>query len=318
MKREPANDRESPGQAARAPGKLLLAGEYAVLEGAPALVIAINRYAHARCGGTSRRAGEPSRLHLAIAEVLGLDIRTRDRELLQQLEIDTSDLFEGTRKLGLGSSAAACVAAIAAIIGDCTNKERICALAIDAHRRFQSGLGSGFDVAASTCGGALVHVQGQAPTGIKLPEGLYWQAFAWPRAASSPHAIRRWRTVHNRQALIETASRLPDSARAGADSLLACIEEFQCRLMEIDRAHRLGIVTPEQQLLAEQARGVGVEYGAPILFKQAGAGGGDISIALSTSRDALQALWDITVQSSLRLPPTPLELAMDMQGVVHE
>lgn len=44
------------GLRASAPGKLFLCGEYAVLEGAPAVLTAIDRRAVARFGGRARRA----------------------------------------------------------------------------------------------------------------------------------------------------------------------------------------------------------------------------------------------------------------------
>ena len=96
---------------ASAPGKLLIAGEYAVLEGAPALVAAINRRARAEMRASGEARTEPvSPLHLAIGGTLGSDTSE-----LERLHLDTRALFLGQRKLGLGSSAAACVAGIAAL-----------------------------------------------------------------------------------------------------------------------------------------------------------------------------------------------------------
>lgn len=303
----PTSDNEV---SAHAPGKLLIAGEFAVLEGAPALVLAINRHARATLSASVREdAKMPSPLHLAVCAA----VNTGSNELCR-LKIDTDRLFHKGRKLGLGSSAAACVAAVALLGRAADSKDQIFERALDAHRRLQSGLGSGFDVAASTYGGALIYSQAAQPTPAPLPKGFHWKAFAWNRPVSSRDAIERWRAVRKSEQLLEAASKLPRSIQSSASSLLDVIEEFQERMLELDRRHFLAIATPEQQALAARAKKMGEEMGAKILFKQSGAGGGDVGIALSTSIEVLQAFSDIAVQSGLK----SLDLAIDMQGVLRD
>ena len=292
----------------RAPGKLLIAGEFAVLEGAPALVIAINRHATATLVSTPfKSTSEPSPLHLAVAEVL-----QTDQEQVSRLNIDTSTLFEKGRKLGLGSSSAACAAAVAALNPASTSRDQTFELATHAHRRLQSGLGSAFDVAASTYGGALVYTQGARPMRVNLPAGLFWKAFSWNRSASTLRAIERWRNVQSHSQLLQAACNLPRSIQSGAADLFDSIWEFQQRLLALDRAYSLGIASAQQHELAARAEALTTEH--RVLFKQSGAGGGDVSIAISTSAGTLKAFSNIAVQSGLK----PLELDIDMQGVVRE
>ena len=63
------------GYAARAPGKAMLLGEYAVLDGAPALVTAVDRYAEARYG-----AGPGERLSPFIIEAAAAARRAAEGE----------------------------------------------------------------------------------------------------------------------------------------------------------------------------------------------------------------------------------------------
>jgi len=131
------------GVEASAPGKLLLIGEYAVLDGAPALVMAVNRRVDVRIepppGGAGRLSApqlgilqaemriEADQLHCDAtdADALGLTGRLIPAILCAlgrapgeianiNIEIDSGALFEaagGRRvKLGLGSSAAVCAA----------------------------------------------------------------------------------------------------------------------------------------------------------------------------------------------------------------
>ena len=133
---------------ARAPGKLLLIGEYAVLDGAPALVMAVDRYVDVRvesaredsgrlsapqlgirkapmrieadqlrCEGVDELAlGLTGRLVPAILRALG---RALDEITTIDIEIDSAALFESDAgrpvKLGLGSSAAVCAALTVAL-----------------------------------------------------------------------------------------------------------------------------------------------------------------------------------------------------------
>ncbi len=130
---------------AHAPGKLILIGEYAVLEGAPSLVMAIERYAKISIHRNGQSGFEVNSLtlglpqlpfeldaegsilfpeHLSATEIEQLRFfracfeyfsgRTGFRNQIEpfQIALDTSEFYmrESGRKLGLGSSAALTVA----------------------------------------------------------------------------------------------------------------------------------------------------------------------------------------------------------------
>lgn len=166
---------------ASAPGKLLIAGEYAVLEGHPALVTATSRRAHAqlsaveddslslqlpeglRCQVVRAREGltllppaPEAALLLALLRVLDDDNLPLPSGLL---EVDTAGFYLGSEKLGLGSSAAVCASVAALLVSDDrrSSPANFHALADEAHTRFSGpqGKGSGVDVAASCHGGTF-------------------------------------------------------------------------------------------------------------------------------------------------------------------
>jgi phosphomevalonate kinase len=216
---------------ASAPGKAILLGEYAVLEGAPAVVTAVDRRARAavepiperqihvvsaeRPGSAAvieldasgwywRDAEDAERLRL-VHEVLRAILPARPQRVVGfRIQLDTQAFFAsncGMRaKLGLGSSAAltvACAAAVASFVR---------APAFDArspdwqaevhriHRSFQNGQGSGADIAASLCGGSLIYTRDPSSAG---PQPLRWPAtlharFVWSgRSASTPLMLAR-------------------------------------------------------------------------------------------------------------------------------
>lgn len=127
---------------ATAPGKLILTGEYAVLDGAPALVVAVNRRVVAR-----RRSGptgsSPFLIAVAdeIARVYGADHPATQAAM--DIVCDSSAFFLGNTKLGLGSSAAVTVAATALAIGAASgavpviDREAVLAIASAAHANAQ-------------------------------------------------------------------------------------------------------------------------------------------------------------------------------------
>src|SRR5262249_38651593 len=131
---------------ASAPGKVLWAGEYAVLDGHPAVVSAVDRRVVARFGDAAQ---ELSPFLEAVRAELG--------DAVGRVQVDSSALARDGRKLGLGSSAAAVVAAAGLVLGT-DDRARIHEVAHRAHARAQAprgARGSGADIAASVHGGLL-------------------------------------------------------------------------------------------------------------------------------------------------------------------
>src|SRR5215831_414462 len=97
---------------ATAPGKLILTGEYAVLDGAQAIVVAVDRRAVARRNATPRGS---SPFLVAVAEEIAARRGASDPAARAALEIsvDSTAFYNRAQKLGLGSSAAVTVAATA-------------------------------------------------------------------------------------------------------------------------------------------------------------------------------------------------------------
>ncbi len=215
-----------------APGKLVLLGEYAVLEGVAAWSLAIDRRArvgiHHRSSPTHRLTSTlfPDReLAFTVDDgrrltwSIGNDntFRTGIEHLLKpwlgklaasadglSIRLDTAAFFETLNdrpeKLGFGSSAALTVAFHTAMAALCQSDTQESSLAaqIAAHRQQQGGVGSGIDIATSLSGG-LIRFQ-REPEGIAvvpatLPEDFHWLA-VWSGSSASTgdmlRQIRRW------------------------------------------------------------------------------------------------------------------------------
>jgi phosphomevalonate kinase len=207
-----------PAIEAEAPGKLVLVGEYAILEGAPGLAVAVDVRAKARVAaipgpgnqlvipGTGQRFGfhwvpdsrprweqnSPGAFGLPLemcAEILstrGL-LPRRSGLATCEIQLDTSAFFltasGGERqKLGLGSSAAVVVALTGALLrlaGETSlSRQDLIDICCEAHRRLQGGVGSGIDVATSVTGGTVAVAAGQDP--VTGARILQAQPVAWP------------------------------------------------------------------------------------------------------------------------------------------
>jgi phosphomevalonate kinase len=204
---------------ASAPGKLVLLGDYAVLEGAPALAVAVDRRAEARVvptadglvrvdapelgvsaamagwGGDGRlrwRCDAAVAARLELVESLCNGLAARDLLPAGQglrIELDTSGFFdpagEGRRKLGLGSSAALTVALASALAIAGGHAERVADRArwlgelLALHRAWQGGQGSGVDIAASLAGGMVRYQPGSEGRAPQV------EARAWPPAGAA-------------------------------------------------------------------------------------------------------------------------------------
>ena len=106
---------------ATAPGKLILTGEYAVLDGAPALVVAVDRRVIAR-RRTGPRGSSPFLLSVAdeLARRFGPDHPATKAAF--EIVVDSQRFFLGQYKLGIGSSAAVTVAATALALASLHDK----------------------------------------------------------------------------------------------------------------------------------------------------------------------------------------------------
>ena len=156
---------------ASAPGKLIIAGEYAVLQGGPAVVVAVNRRVVATIGERTMASPFLAAVTAALAEEFGDDDEITQRSLA--IHIDSSALYLDGAKLGLGSSAAVTVAAVALAIGNTTNNlPRIYRIAAHAHAEAQGARGargSGADIAAAVFGGALQFQRSGAHSQLPWP-----------------------------------------------------------------------------------------------------------------------------------------------------
>ena len=320
-----------------APGKALLCGEYAVLRGAPAVSLAVNR----RAVVTARQAdadhhtvttpgfagGEWRFTVDASGRVHGLDERPVDGipivdavfetvsgagNVSLEIRIDTRPFVDATSgdKLGLGSSAAATVALVAALGGGVALGTDLFDVALAAHRRLQGGQGSGVDVATSCLGGVTVYRQGQQPSPAAWPDGLQVRFLYSGRPASTTAAIRRLAATDNdAPAWTRLTRAAEDAANAlqsdGAAQVLEAVSNYADALRQFDETHRLDIYAAGHLAIAELAQDCGVVY------KPCGAGGGDIGIALAVSGADIETFIARAVESGFLY----LDLQRDDRGV---
>ena len=214
-----------------APGKMMVAGEYAVLYGFPALVMAMD--CRAKTTLTPADKCSVRGIDDAVFEVIKEEnvvkiLQAKPENQLRLFEvalnyfykfhplpnyaitINSAGFFSHGQKLGLGSSAAATVSLTAALLRAQTGKSpspndiRLHALAI--HHRLNDGFGSGADIYASVFGGvfrfskqdtAIRHIQPwQNPNWIIQPvfSGKSQSTKSWVEK------IQRWATQNLEEA----------------------------------------------------------------------------------------------------------------------
>lgn len=298
---------------ASAPGKVVLSGEYAVLDGAPAVAMAVNRRASATIDtgvpaavtSPGRHAAQDTRLLDCVCEAL--DIARPAAGIV----LDTrsfSDAASG-RKLGIGSSAALAVALVRALSPDDVDSSRVFRAALTAHRSFQDGSGSGVDVAASTTGGLVEYRAGFAPRSLAWPRDLD-HALLWSGVVASTSskiaAYRRKATAASANELRAASIDLADRWRRGdVRDLLDGYRDYVAALRRFDVDHALGIFDAGHDDLAR--------YETPddTVYKPCGAGGGDVGIVFGADPDSVSRFVRHAESRGFRR----LDLAIDMRGV---
>jgi phosphomevalonate kinase len=299
-----------------APGKLVLTGAYAVLEGAPAIVVAVDRYAV-------------------------VDVQSPTKVDVRSLQ------DEAGQKLGLGSSAASIVASFGARAlarGDdprhAAVRSEIFRAARDAHQRQQGG-GSGVDVAASVHGGLLRYTvvrnpsgpppRGSKPAGpssasppssrrfetsihaVDMPAGLVLAAFWSGTSARTSDLLGRVDALRARGGAAAVFTALRGVAEEAADAVgdagrfVQRAAAFGRALAALGDAADAPIVPPAFAELSALAERQGAA------FFPSGAGGGDVAVWLGL--DAPSPTFNARATA---LALAPLSIAVDHGGVRPE
>lgn len=319
---------------ASAPGKLVLCGEYAVLDGAPAICMAIDR--RARVAIATSEADHHTVSAPGFSEVPGY-FEDKDGEIVWlagcpefrlvgdvwhtanartntslAIVLDSSEFVDAGdgSKIGVGSSAALTVA-LSAVLSELAETDAdASSIAFAAHRRFQDGLGSGTDVACSISGGLIEYTMGaRQPQKLRWPEGLayavLWSGVAASTARKLAHLDRQ--AVRSSHATLVAAARALAKAWASASvaTILSEYRDYTEALREFSLDHELGVFDAGHEELVRLANTAGLVY------KPCGAGGGDIGILLADNEAAIRSFIGNELPASFK----KMNMQIDIQGV---
>lgn len=268
-----------------APGKLVVAGEYAVVDGGAAVVAAIDR--GVRCtvepGDELVTPGDDRFVRAALAAV---QAPARRYVFEDAHPVDLAD------KPGFGGSAAATVAACAAgLVARGASLDDLLETALAVHHEVQ-GSGSGIDVRASVRGGATRWPEG---TTVELPP---LSAVYSGRSARTGPRVRRYLAWAGREAFVRASDALVEAL---AEDPVAALEQLRELLVAMSRDAGVDYWTDEHAHIARLAR----EHGGAA--KPSGAGGGDVAVAIVPDPDARAAFEAACAEADL--PPIAVSLA---------
>jgi phosphomevalonate kinase len=300
----------------------MLSGEYVVLDGAPAIVAAVDARAVARFALNNAHAANVP------PEVVATWALARERFPQLPSEPPTIDVRAlrdptGAQKLGLGSSAAAAAAtagfalAHAGVSLDAeATPTMLFELAFAGHRVIAPE-GSGADVAAAALGG---FVRFEATTGapkvlpacraLTAPPGLLTRVVWTGQAARTSDLVAQVRAFQARDprefatcasALAETAAAFAN-AFEGADlaDLLLLTAQYHCGMRTLGERAGAPIVEARLAHVAELAEACGGRA------KPSGAGGGDVAIAFFARASDAEAFDQALLSSPFRALPLVL------------
>ncbi len=288
---------------ATAPGKAILFGEHSVVYRGPAIVIAIDRRAK-----ITAKEREDERIRFDCLDlgfegyfegeeyhpVAGEEWRGKRlqamlvaaRKTMEHLDkhsgLDLTVRSDIPIAAGLGSSAAICVATVAAtgeLLDGNMSQQEICDIAYEGEKMVH-GTPSGVDNNISTYGGVLSYETGVGIERIDFQGGLPLVIGNSRRKRSTRRLVARVRALRERNP--ELVDGLIDSigeiSRKGLEAIKARDYPMVGDLMNINHGllSALGVSISRLDILVHAARGAGA-YGA----KLTGAGGGGCMIAIT-------------------------------------
>ena len=334
------------------PGKIVLCGEYAVLHGAPAIVAALDLrvIVRVRLSNSSHWICTSSIYPTAYIDPVKLRSVTHDVNVQPQLgkllhcvlsvlpiqifdalppnlslDIDSSALYLGHAKLGVGSSAACIVALLATLLSLSSSihfdlnklKDRhyLHQLSYQANTNFQQRLGSGLDIAASIYGGTIIYNK-DTPFSVKtftLPSELFIAFYFVGNSASTTTLLakyKQWLELQKDNAIVETlkctAAHLASVPNPVAGRYFDLFSKFSDSLLALDKVSGLGIFSKEHLLMHNLSTSL------DLVYKTCGAGGGDVGMGLSMDK-AILSKFSEKVKNSLNI--AELKASLDNLGV---
>lgn len=281
-----------------APGKVVVLGEYAVLDGAPALVAAVDLGVCCTwTPGSTRSATSPT----GDTRFVDAALRHADAPPGRYSFTDHNPPDTAT-KPGLGGSGAATVVATLAaraLSGRSTTPAELFNEAQAVHHAVQ-GSGSGVDVAASSWGGMLRFVVGEVPRPV--PPASLLVVWSGSSAQTGPR-VAAYRAWHPRETFVRRSTELVDGFHADP---IASLRDAGELLHAMAKQAGIAYATDALTEIARLAR----DHGGAA--KPSGAGGGDCAVALLPA-EAVEAFTRATTRAGMpvlaaRLAPGAHEL----------
>ncbi len=361
-----------------APGKLFLSGEWSVLEGNHGLVAAVNRRVHCvieenneilvsiddykiknvkaefdgkKISWTGASEYENEKLIFTkgaletVLQYIGNFKPFKIRTWGEETSIEVNGI---RKKIGFGSSAAATVSIIAAVIAyhdkdirSRSAKDIIYKLAAVAHYLAQGKIGSGFDIAASVYGGAFVYrkpdsqwllkeleknIKGAAEKNwpelyieeLMIPENFHLLV-AWTKESASTSAMVRAMNEYKKSspdrheelvmAVANAAKNVIDAfKKSDNEKILTYIQKNEDALRRLGKESGVRIETDELRLLSDVAS----EHGGA--GKLSGAGGGDCGIAVCFDKKTAEKIKKAWQKNGLHI----VDASIDKDGIRTE
>ena len=255
-----------------APGKVVLVGEYAVLDGARAVVAAVDR-------GVQCDVHPADRLKITTPDGDDRYVRAALHDApAAHYAFAHHRPLDLPSKPGLGGSAAAVVAArvaASAVRGTPVDPSTLAEEGTAIHRAVQGG-GSGIDVVASAHGGVL-EVHGDAVRALPtIHPVIVWSG----SSAQTGPRVQQFLGWRGRSDFVRNSDA---NASRFSEAPIACVAEARALLDRATREAGIDWWTPSLRAICDLASAFG---GAA---KPSGAGGGDIAIAVLPDRDATKA-----------------------------